>query len=374
MPRRLFRITGHLVLLGFILLRATVGTSVAEQRFDGEDLEFSYSRNTDRVVFGGQGYAVHAHSNMEHPDASILYMQDLKTGARKKVFEAPNGTLGNPVFSPSGQFVAVPMNLREGGALVNPKLLVLTMEGQELVSFAKSRDFAWSPDSRFLAYTDGDWVGIDTFHSTGTWLYDLTSRTVSKIANQGDYAAWSPTGDSLLIWSLSNGLHVLRYDLRTEKITETNYRGIFLSPTGRYYHTQIPRFNEGGVEVYDTQSNQPILRQRPRLESVLPSARIVGWAPEGDVLILEVTRQDFVSEAYPQGQFDTVLYDVAHNIARLIEDDSVIGWQNGSAILHAKGKFTKRPLGTIPILPEQAVQRPKLPSFDHLKPSPPPPQ
>jgi hypothetical protein len=123
----------------------------------------------------------------------------------------------------------------------------------------------------------------------------------------------------------------------------------------------------GGVEVYDTQSNQPILRHRPPLAYVLPSARIVGWASEGDVLILEVNRQDLASEAHPQGRLDTVLYDVAHDIAREIRDDSVIGWQNGAAVLHDKGKFTKRPLGTIPILPEQA-ERPPKPSTPLSKP------
>jgi hypothetical protein len=372
MPRRLLSMTKHLALLGFILFGATVGIAEAELRTGGEDLVFSYSHSSDRVVFGGMTYAIHAHSNMEHHDASILYMQDLKTGAKKKVFEAQNGTLGNPVFSPSGQLIAVQLYLRQNGASVNPKLLVLTAEGQEIAAFAKSRDLAWSPNSRFLAYTDGDWVGIDTFHSTGTWLYDVTLRTVKQIAERGDFVAWSPTGESLLIWSWSNGTHILRYDPRTDKIVETNLRGIFFSPTGHYYHSAIPKFNEGGVEVYDAQSNQPILRQRPRLESVLPSARIVGWAPEGDVLILEVNRQDLMSEALPDGRVDTVLYDVAHNIARIIEDDGVIGWQNGSAILHNKGKFTKRPLGTIPIPPEQAAKPLKLPFSDHLKTSPPP--
>ncbi len=372
MRRGLLYATEHLVLFGALLVGATMGIAAAEFRTGGEDLEFSYSHSSDRVVFGGMTYAIHAHSDMEHPDASILYIQDLKTRAKTKVFEVPNGAFGNPVLSPSGQFIAVPLYLRQSGAPVNPSLLVLTAVGKEITTFAKSRDFAWNPNSRLLAYTDGDWVGIDTFHSTGTWLYDVTLRAAKQIAERGDFVAWSPTGDSLYILSVSGGTHVVRYDPRTDKIVETNLRGIFFSPTGRYYHTAIPKFNEGGVEVYDAQSNQPILRQRPRLESVLPSARIVGWAPEGDVLILEVNRQDLMSEALPDGRVDTVLYDVVHNIARLIEDDSVIGWQNGSAIVHGKGKFSKRPIGTIPILPEQAAKPLKLPSSDHLKTSPPP--
>ena len=373
MPRRLLSMTKHLALLGFILFGATVGIADAEIRTGGEDLVFSYSQSSDRMVFGGMTYAIHAHSNMEHPDASILYIQEMKTGGKKKVFKATNGTLGNPVFSPSGQYLAVLLYLRQSEGLVNPNLLILTVNGQEIATFPQGHDLAWSPDSRFLAYTTGIPVAGEV-HGTGTWLYDQWLNQAKQVYDKGDFVTWSPTGESLLIWSWSNGTHILRYDPRTDKIVETNFRGIFFSPTGHYYHSAIPKFNEGGVEVYDAQSNQPILRQRPRLESVLPSARIVGWAPEGDVLILEVNRQDLMSEALPDGRVDTVLYDVAHNIARIIEDDGVIGWQNGSAILHNKGKFTKRPLGTIPILPEQAAKPLKFPPSDHLKTQKPPPQ
>jgi len=140
---------------------------------------------------------------------------------------------------------------------------------------------------------------------------------------------------------------------------ETKQRGIFFSPTGRYYHAGIPRHGEGSVEVYDAQSNQPLLLHRPRIASILPNARIVGWASEGDVLILEVFNQGPITEEFPQGRVDTVIYDVAHDIARVIHDDGVIGWKNGQAVVHDRGKFTKRSLTSLPLLPEQLE---KLPS------------
>ena len=88
----------------------------------------------------------------------------------------------------------------------------------------------------------------------------------------------------------------------------------------------------------------------------------MGWAPEGDVLILEVYRPELHTEDRPLGIHDTVVYDVAHDIARVIPDDSVIGWQNGQAIVHDRGKFSKRPLTLLPLLPENAEKPSGTPS------------
>lgn len=365
------RIPGALTLAGFMLASLMPGIAAAGSRLGSEDMVFSYARESDRLVFGGFGYATHAHSSMDHPDGAILYMQDLKTGVKTKVFEAPNGGLGNSAIAPSGAIIAVQVYVRQGDTSSNPKLLVLTTEGKEVTAFGQSRDFAWSPDSRFLAYTTGIPDDGEVL-STGTWLYDQTFKTTTKVSDTGDFVAWSPTDNNLYIWSFVDGnRHISRYDPRTQAILHTPLRGIFFSPTGRYYHAGIPRHGEGRVEVYDAQSNQPVLSHRPRIAALMPSARIVGWAPEGDVLVLEVNRQELRSEAYPQGRFDTVLYDVAHDIIRVVPDDSVIGWQHGHAILHNRGKFTKRPLATLPLLPE-TPERSESPAKPPGKPFSPP--
>ena len=103
---------------------------------------------------------------------------------------------------------------------------------------------------------------------------------------------------------------------------------------------------------------------------MLPHARIVGWASDGDVLILEVFNQGPITEEYPQGRIDTVLYDVAYDIARVIPDDSVIGWQNGQAIVHDRGKFSKRPLASLPLLPETPKRPEKPPGIPSSRPQP----
>lgn len=353
MRRGGFRMRSQVVLLGALLFGAIAGTTIAESRLGNDDRVFSYSSSSDRVAFGGMSYAVHAHSNMEHPDASILYRHDVTTGVVTKAVEAPDGRFGNPQLAPSGHLLAVQLYLHQGGAQVNPKLLVLTEEGREVAAFAQSHDFAWSPDSRFLAYTVGEWIARYTFQSTGTWIYDARLKMSRKIFDRGEYVAWSQVDHSLYIWDVfESDRHILRYDLLTQQLSETNLQGIFVSPTGRYYHSHIPKFNEGRVEVYDAASNQPILHHRPRLASVLPNSRVVAWAPEGDVLILEVFGQGPKTRESPQGRVDTVLYDVAHDIARVIQDDSVIGWQHGHVIVHDRGKFAKRAVTSLPLLPD----------------------
>lgn len=367
MQRLMRRLVGSLALFALMFHGMTLGSAAAESRMGTEALVFSYATESDRLVFGGVSYAIHAHFDSNHPDGSILYMQDLKTGAKTKVFEALNGGLGYSAISPSGTTIAVQVYVHPREIATNRRLMVLTAEGKEIAALPQGRDFAWSPDSRLLAYTTGIPDDGEVL-STGTWVYDQIFKTTTKIFDTGDFVAWSPADNSLYIWRWSDsGRQILRYDPRTQAVIQTNRFGIFFSPTGRYYHTGIPKYGEGGVEVHDAQSNQPVLFQRPRLAGLLPSAQIVGWASEGDVLILEVNRQDLASEKYPQGRSDTLIYDVAHDIARFIPDDSVIGWQNGQAILHNRGKFTKRPLSSLPLLPERP-EKPEQPEKPPGKP------
>lgn len=359
MRQFIHRIPGALTLAGFMLVGMTAGFATAGSRIDSEDMVFSYAWESDRLVFGGLGYVHTIHQDRYHPDKSTLYVQDLKTGTKTKVFEAVSGYVGNPQVSSSGTAIAVQISQDE--RFINPRLLVLSIDGKEVTSFAQGREFSWSPNSRFLAYTTGDVEGLYTIHPTGTWLYDQRLKMTRKIFDKGDYIAWSQSDNSLYIWDESDGdLHILRYDPLTQQVVETNYHGISFSPTGRYYHGTRSH-GIGTVDVFDTQTNQPFLSHRPRIAALMPSARIVGWVPEGDVLVLEVNRQELRSEAYPHGRLDTVLYDVAHDIARIIHDDSVIGWQQGQAIVYDRGKFTKRALTSLQLLPDKP-EKPEKPS------------
>ncbi|HSE57531.1 MAG TPA: hypothetical protein VLA99_02415 [Nitrospiraceae bacterium] len=351
MRRFIANIIGELTLGAFMLVAMTAGITVEGSRTDSEDMVFSYARESDRVVFGGVGYVNTILQDMNHPDKSVLYVQDLATGTKNKVFEAGDRYVGNPQVAPSGAAIAVQVSPDTG--FHETRLLVLTGDGKEITSFAQGREFAWSPDSRFLAYTTGEVKQIYTLQSTGTWLYDHRLRTTKKIYDKGHYVAWSQADHNLYIWDESDGRrHILRYDPMTQKVLETAYKGIYFSPTGRYYHGTRPS-GVGTVEVFETRTNQPVLARRPRIAALMQRARIVGWATEGDVLILEIHRPELTSKEYPHGRFDTILYDVVNDIARVIPNDSVIGWHQGQPILLEGGKFSKRPLTSLPLLPDK---------------------
>jgi hypothetical protein len=346
---RAVRIATNLLLGTVIFLCLRVGIASAD-RLGNEDLLFSHAGEVDHLLFNGLGQLSDLSSGLNTPAKNTLYIQDLKTNAKSKVFEVMNGTLGYSAIAPSGTMIAVQVNY-QANARLNPKLLVLTADGKELTAFANSHDFTWSPDSRFLAYTTGISDQGEVL-STGTWVYDLKLKSNRKIFDKGDFVAWSRADRKLYIWAFSNGdRRILSFDPSNETPVQTNLRGIFFSPTGRYYHTAIPRYGEGLPEVHDAQSNQPILLHRSKIAKIVSQSRIVGWASEGDVLILELPNQGPTNEQHPQGRIDTVLYDVANDLARVIQDDSVIGWQNGQAVVHGRGKFFKRSLSSLPLLP-----------------------
>ncbi len=343
---RKFYLTDAPIIAVFVCMTAHVGMGMS--RMDSEDMVFSYAPGNDRLVFGGIGYVATVYNDMDHPDKSALYVYDLKSEEQSKVFDASNEYVGNPKVSPSGAAIAVQVSQEKG--FRNPKLLISSSDGNVLASFPGGRDFTWNPDSRYLAYTTGEAEHTYTLRSTGTWLYDLRLNTTKRIFDKGDYLAWSESDHSLYIWDESDGRrHILRYDPATGKLSQTSHHGINFSPTGRYYHGTRSS-GIGSVDVFDAKTNQPFLSQRPKVAKLLQRARIVGWAPQGDVLILEVHRPEFSSDQYPQGTFETVFYDVPNDLARFIPSGSVLGWQQGQAVVHDAGKFSKRSLGTLPMM------------------------
>lgn len=329
----------------------TTAIAMAGSRMDSEDMVFSYAPENDRVVFGGIGYVSTVYQDSDHPDKASLFIQNLATGEKTKVFDAGSQYLGNPKVSFSGAAIAVQVSPDIG--FQNARLLLLTIDGKEITFFAQGREFSWSPDSRFLAYTTGNAERIYTLRSTGTWLYDYRLKTTKKIFDKGHYVAWSESDHSLYIWDESDGRrHILQYDPMTGKVLQTNYQGIYFSPSGRYYHGARSS-GTGTVDVFDTKTNQPFLSHRPKVAALSQRGRIVGWGRDGDVLILEVHRPELSNEKYPQGRFDTVLYDVTNDIARIIPDDSVLGLQQGQVLVHESGKFTKRALSGLTLLPNK---------------------
>lgn len=85
MLRRMLDIAVSLALGGFILLDLTFGHAAGGVRLGGEDVVSSYSSQSDRVAFSGT-----AQEGDEQPKRTILYMKDLKTGTKTKVFETLN--------------------------------------------------------------------------------------------------------------------------------------------------------------------------------------------------------------------------------------------------------------------------------------------
>jgi hypothetical protein len=333
------------------LIGMTISMAICASRLGGEDVVFSYAPENDRLVFGGISYASTVLQDMDHADKSVLYVQDLKSEQKTKVFDAGSDYVGNAKVAPSGTAIAVQVSQEIG--FRNPRLLILSLNGKVLASFQQGREFSWSQDSRFLAFTTGVLESVYEMKSTGTWLYDLRLQNAKKIFDKGDYIGWSRHDQSLYIWDEFDARrHIFRYDLVTGGISPTNFQGIHFSPTGRYYHGTRSH-GIGTVDVFETKTNQPFISQRPKIAKLMRRARIIGWAPEGDVLILEVHRPELSNEEDPYGRTDTVLYDVPNDIARIIPGGSILGWQRAQAVVREAESISKRSLTTLPLLPDK---------------------
>jgi tricorn protease len=164
-----------------------------------------------------------------------LFVYDFATGKETQLTTGA-GRDDVPRYSPDGKWIAFERNSKEL-RLIDPA----TKEEKLLASgvfdtppFADSRDFVWSPDSRFVAYLD---AGIKAFQNVHVVpAAGGEARAVSFLANSNAGSlSWSPDG-TYLTFTTSQRTEpgeVMRIDLlpRTPKFREDQFRDLFREET-----------------------------------------------------------------------------------------------------------------------------------------------
>lgn len=119
-----------------------------------------------------------------------IYLQDLRTGDRTRVFSFP-GTSSSPAVSPDGRQVA--MILSRSGS---PDLWVAQVDGSNLRQLTKTRELeaspCWSPDGRTICFTstESGRPALYTIPAAGGTMKRLNTGGVTQCTEPD----WSPDG------------------------------------------------------------------------------------------------------------------------------------------------------------------------------------
>jgi WD40 repeat protein len=171
------------------------------------------------------------------------------------------------------------------------------------------RKYSWSPDGEKIASIAGTYQeGGVGFRTTGVWVYDLRDDSKTRIRKDfmGETAQRHVGGGYDINWAEYDGNvyiqdfaylgGVYRYNPRTGKSKEVDYKGIDFSPDGKYYLAVIP---EDGTHLYVSSTNRDISDRVTARIGYLPSS----WAGDSSHCLL--TKQ----VSYDNSMLDTVKSD-----------------------------------------------------------------
>ncbi|MEK7702436.1 MAG: Tol-Pal system beta propeller repeat protein TolB [Nitrospirota bacterium] len=134
------------------------------------------------------GYTSYRHG---FPD---IYLLELATGRRNKLFSSRNGLSLSPSWSPSGEWIAFAST--KGG---NSDIYKMRPDGTDItqITFHASADLSptWSPTGQEIAFTSDRGGGPQIY------IMDAEGGSVRRLTYSGDYntsPSWSPQGDWLV--------------------------------------------------------------------------------------------------------------------------------------------------------------------------------
>lgn len=237
-----------------------------------------------------------------------LYIERIGGGERR-VFKQFTGRITDFKAAPIGGLLAVNEVVRETGVSpdranvvtreylndrqvefydhLDSKLVILGADGSVRGSISDVHRFAWDPEGEQVVYVTGTENEDGYVVSSGTWIYDIGTRTSRRIHAAGDDVAWPDWDGNVYISGqvLTSGrVGVVKHDPATGVTTETSRKGIHFSPDGRHYFRGASEGDPGG-EVFLTAGDVPVELDMAIEESGRKGRAIVrGWFSSSQVI------------------------------------------------------------------------------------------
>ena len=273
---------------------------------------------------------------------NTVQLVDPTSGAAKPIYKSSADWMYSLTISPAQAYLAF-IEVKRGGfdtpeadGVPRNRLAIITREG--LVAVRVDQDvqrYAWCGEN-CVVFLKGEFhEGGVGFTPAGAFQFEVTSGRSTAISGLPDpfEVTWA-VFDSALYFKTLGRTRVYRYKIATRELSETPYRDIGFSPSGRYY-LNARSDEDARPRLYESKSNREVPLPEPQAYGE-PSGWVFG---HGDFLLLsrsQAESQGKLATGVAAGRVGSVehsVYDVtARRVVRKIIGD-IPSWIHDRRVL-----------------------------------------
>ncbi len=235
-----------------------------------------------KAIGGGQRLGENGNSLFVSRQDSLIYK--LESGIPQPIYKiAEVFQLSSLSSSPNDKYLAF-INFKDGlylseetgrqgkyDILPEVNLRIINRSGDTIHSLPDCLRYVWSPDGNSVAIITYN-VQYPEEHeklTTGLWIYNINTGEKIKAADKANELFWAAHDLCLYFIDYYKGrTTVFKWDPRTGKTEQTDYKDIYFSPDGEYY-LSLNKVEHEPVQLYKTSSNAKLLAIEVR-ERLLP--------------------------------------------------------------------------------------------------------